>query len=573
MLDRQQMMMVEESDELELLEYTDNGDGTYSDVDVMVEELEEEGVEANNIPHWDALVSKDAKYMNDEYGKGYKTKVTLDYILRVNEQFADEGRSSGSSNKTGNRGSSKNFFVGLDKLKYYLTNDRSMDDGEYVAYMDGAEDSSGVTSVSSYLGDGDPDALDAKQTLSLVQWYTRCDVDGDGMLENIVCWVAEGKVLLRWELNDDDAIMMSAISPIIDCYKLFGIAYTDLIADIQNLKTMIIRRILDNFDFSTLGRTFVKPGGRVPIRELLENIPGDTILMDPEYVRTEYPKPFDSRVLALIEYADSVKENRTGSTRYNQGTDADSLNKTAAGIDMIQSASQKRIDMICRLFAETGMRDFYKKCALLYQRNQTEPFTINLLGQQVTVRPEQLQGKIKCKSNLGVEAQIGAAEADKIAGIVKFLSTLNQIFPGIIGPKEIHNMAVKFVANMGNKQPDTYVAPLAEFMQQLKVTQEQAQKAQEFKNNIETEKIKTDRMKVQIEAKRVGVELKDVLLGNQTRIRTKVMDVERKGESDKLRFIADMAKIRAQREGQRESNVGNMIKDLASARSARGGRG
>jgi hypothetical protein len=43
----------------------------------------------------------------------------------------------------------------------------------------------------------------------------------------------------------------------------------------------------------------------------------------------------------MIEYMDSVKENRTGFTRYSQGLDADSLNKTATGVSLI-TASRRR---------------------------------------------------------------------------------------------------------------------------------------------------------------------------------------------------------------------------------------
>jgi hypothetical protein len=524
-LDRQQIIAISSAPDVQIEEYTDNGDGTYSDVDIMMEEMLGEKVEVDNIPHWDVLVSKDAKYINDEYGKGYNSKVTFDYLLRTNDEYQESD--------------GEDFFVGLDKLRYYLSHDRTIDSSEYSSYMDGAEDSSSINSVSVV---GSEEELSQKQTLTVTQWYTRYDVNRDGMLENIKCWVAEDEVLLRWELNDDDAIMLCALSPIIDCYKLFGIAYSELISDIQNLKTMVIRRILDNFDFSTLGRTFYRPGAKIPIRELLQNVPGDALPIDPNDMKTEYPQPFDSRVLQLIEYADSTKENRTGSTRYNQGTDAESLNKTATGMDMIQQAGQKRIDMVARLFAETGIRDFYKKCAMLYQKNLTEPFTIRILGEDIQVTPQMLQGKIKCKVNLGVEAQIGMMEAKKVQGIVAFLSGLNQIFPGILGPKQIHNLSTKFVAQMGNKQPEEYVATMEEFIKSLEVTQKQAQAAQQFEQSIEMEKIKVEYAKVQIAAKKVGVDLQDVLIGNQTRIRTKQMDDSRQRLSDRLRFISDMAR-------------------------------
>ncbi len=52
----------------------------------------------------------------------------------------------------------------------------------------------------------------------------------------------------------------------------------------------------------------------------------------------------------MLEYMDSIKETRTGVTRYNQGTDADTLNKTARGIQMIQAAGQQRTALIARIF-------------------------------------------------------------------------------------------------------------------------------------------------------------------------------------------------------------------------------
>lgn len=539
----QHMQIINRSPDVRLDAYTDNGDGTYSDVDVTVTTVDGEKVDVRNLPHWDVIVDPNARFINDEYGKGYKSKVTLDYLIRTNEQYRDD---------TG-----EGFFTGLETLKAHIGRSRELSDSEYTSYMDGAEEEVADIYPAGVHYTSDPKALygyiDPKTTVEVVQWYTRVDVDGDGVLEDIKCWVGEGEVLLRWEYNDDGGIMMSALSPIIDCYKFFGIAFSELILDIQNLKTMLIRRILDNFDFSNLGRTFIRPGGRVPIKELLQNIPGDTIPMDPEHVKVEYPKPFDSRVLTLLEYVDAMKENRTGSTRYNQGTDAESLNKTAAGMSMIQQASQKRIDMVARLFAETGIRDNYKKCVTLLQRNQTIPFTVKVDGRDVTIQPEQLQGKVKCKVQLGVEAQIGMMEAEKLRAVFDFLAAVNQIFPGIIGPEQIHNLATKFVVNMGNKQPEEFVAIVDEFVQSLKVSQKQTMEAVQFERQIESQKVQVDWAKVQVLAKKNDVELKDVLLDAQTRMATKKMDIAQKDRGNRLRFMADMAKVFAQQNQARQA--------------------
>src|SRR5262249_36448740 len=61
-----------------------------------------------------------------------------------------------------------------------------------------------------------------------------------------------------------------------------------------------------------------------------------------------------------LEHLATVRENRTGVSRYNQGLDADSLNKTLGGLDRIMSASQQRQDLIARVFAETAVRRLYR---------------------------------------------------------------------------------------------------------------------------------------------------------------------------------------------------------------------
>src|SRR5437879_12001519 len=56
----------------------------------------------------------------------------------------------------------------------------------------------------------------------------------------------------------------------------------------------------------------------------------------------------------------TVRENRTGIVRNNQGLDADSLNKTASGMNMLMSAAQQRQELIARVLAETAIKRLYR---------------------------------------------------------------------------------------------------------------------------------------------------------------------------------------------------------------------
>ena len=65
-------------------------------------------------------------------------------------------------------------------------------------------------------------------------------------------------------------------------------------------------------------------------------------------------------VLAALEYMATLRENRTGIVRNNQGLDADSLNKTASGMNMLMSAAQQRQELIARVLAETAIKRLYR---------------------------------------------------------------------------------------------------------------------------------------------------------------------------------------------------------------------
>jgi hypothetical protein len=242
-------------------------------------------------------------------------------------------------------------------------------------------------------------------------------------------------------------------------------------------------------------------------------------------------------------YVDQMKESRSGSTRASQGTDPEAINKNVGGLLAMQNASKARTDMIARLFAETGLRDLYKKCVKLYQKNLKQPFTVKVDGTDVTVSPQQIQGRIKCKSNMGIELQLGMAEAERLKEMVSFLGQLNQLFPGIITPQHIHKIAVDFVANLGKKQPDDYVAKLEEFVKSYTQNIQQAQQQQEREWKIKEEELRQGWAKIQVAAKKNEIDLTEIMKNFEGRMSTKILDIEQTQKSDQLDFITELLKL------------------------------
>jgi len=444
-----------------------------TNVKTRIRAVRDDKLAVDNVPHWEFIAAAKSTSVNDEYGKGHKTTVNLDFLKRINRSRTKPGE--------------KPFFKNLSALEDAVDGDSQ--DGSKFA---------GESERNAYMGEDLTDAVDtdtkgAKSEVELVEWFTREDVDGDGYLEDIICWVGN-KQLLRWELNTDRFIPFCVLSPILACYKFYGIAYSDLVLDVQNLKTMLVRRILDNFSFTNVGQWVVGPNAEADVRAMLDNVPGDVIRGKLDAVKKEYPKPFHPSVLNLVEYVDTVKENRTGVTRYNQGQAAGSLNRTAAGISMIQGAAHQRLEMVARIFAETGVKDFYRKCAMLYQRFMTRPFTAKVMGREVEITREMIQGRVKTKVNMSAEAEVGIVESQKIERMFTFLGQLNGMFPGLLNPKSVYNLAHRYVAAFGYKETSEFIGELDTFvntsMEQLKAAADQAMKTQ----MLEAQKLQGDHM-------------------------------------------------------------------------------
>jgi len=445
----------------------------------QVERASKDNLVCDNIPHWEFIFEEHTRSMNDDTGKGFTTVVTLDYLRRINQAYSKDD---------------EKYFWNLDMVEASAGKD-----GSYINFETESERKRffDYAVLNDYVGAQDKGA---KRRVQLTEWYTRIDVNGDGFLEDVKVYKANG-LMIRWELNEANFVPCAKISPIIDVYHFQGIAYADLIVELQELKSMLMRKTLDNYDFQNSGRWFIKPGATIDEERFLEGIPGDVFRANPDHVKNFAPSGFDASSLSLIEYVEGIKENRTGSTRYNQGTDASSLNQTAHGIQTIMNASMKRIELIGQLFAEGGLKDFFVKAAKLYQKNITEPFTARVDGEEVEISPEMIKGaKIEAYVDLGTEDQAGQIESQRLLQMSAVLFDLNTKFPGIITPVKARAIAVKYVSAMGFNA-DSYISSKNEF-------EAATQQAQQMQETVQQMQMMLEQMKIQIEQK--GVDVKEI---------------------------------------------------------------
>ena len=357
----------------------------------------------------------------------------------------------------------------------------------------------------------DANSLDpAMRHIWVYECYMRVDFDGDGVTELRKITVAgPGYDLLDNEPIDDMPFV--SITPIPMPHKFFGMSMADETMDLQLVKSTIWRQWLDNIYQINNARTAIND--RVNLDDLLTNRPAGVVRVKGEGPIGDSLQPMETasiagHVLPMLEYVDTVRESRTGVTRYNQGMDADSLNKTARGINMIQQASQKRLQMIGRIFAETGVKVLMGKILHLVVNHQDKARVIRLRNEWVPMDPRSWNTDMDVSISVGLG--FGSQES-KMFAMTQLLAIQEKIMMlqgGAQGPlvtyQELHNAVAKFLEAMQEKNVDQFVKNPEEMdpeqMQQMQQkppdpkTVEVQMKAQEAqgKQRLEGDKLQQD---------------------------------------------------------------------------------
>ncbi|MFZ5784095.1 MAG: portal protein [Pseudomonadota bacterium] len=227
------------------------------------------------------------------------------------------------------------------------------------------------------------DKGDSERPLWLVVAYLRADCDGDGISERLRVVYARGGGASEWpgrivECTPwEGPAAIALATPILMPHTLVGRSLFDQTQDLQQLGTVLTRGLLDNLYLVNRPRPVVSD--HVNIDSLIDWTPGSPIRLragarpgDAHVAWLQVPN-VTAGALTALEHLATVRENRTGVSRYNQGLDADSLNKTLGGLDRILSASQQRQDLMARVFAETAIRRLYRLVYRAVRRAATGP--------------------------------------------------------------------------------------------------------------------------------------------------------------------------------------------------------
>lgn len=393
-----------------------------------------------NILVSELLYSSDAKSLEEANFVAHKKKVTMSY-LREREQ--------------------QGIYANVDQVKPTSMHGIIEDD-----------------EVEQVIGDNyqsmSREVDDARAEVTIYECYTKIDWNNDGVLEDMIVTVCDD-VILRVEPNYMGRHPFFAISPTKDPHRIWvKRSYAELIGELQDLKVALTRQIVQNIALTNDPKMILSEDainiddyvkGRAVIRKKANHPMNDVAMSMPVNQLSPYTYQF-------LEYIEGQKENRTGITRYNQGLDASTLNKTATGISAILGQSSQRLELIARMFAETGIYELFRFLIGLNQKFIDQQTVIRLTNKELVISPDDLQGNFDLIVNAGIS--IASKESTQMM-LQSMLTALMQVRAAgipIVTPDNIYNLFQKWIESAGFKNYADYITEPA-LVQQRMVMEEQ----------------------------------------------------------------------------------------------------
>jgi hypothetical protein len=315
---------------------------------------------------------------------------------------------------------------------------------------------------SSEVDGQDPTALAARRLVTYKESWLRIDKDGDGIAElRRVCSV--GKNILKYKGGktadeEADMIPIACFVPILMSHRHHGISVYDLVKDIAETKTTLVRSFLDNRYLQNNAEKVVNVNAVENIDDFLTSRPGGIkrVRGSPgDAVMPLVVPDTGSGALMALEYMDSIRENRTGYTKTAQGMKSGSLATDTLGeLENQWSQSSIRLEMIARTVAETGMRDLFRIAHALTLKHSSRSEKIKLRNSWAVVNPREWVRRTDLSISVGLGSTTGPQQMQNLGLIGQ---AQQQAMPlGIVTPENVYNTAAKMATAAGFKNPEEF---------------------------------------------------------------------------------------------------------------------
>lgn len=403
--------------------------------------------------------------------------------------------------------------------------------------------------------------------------HVLADFDGDGIAEWRYVLRGGNKTLTNDESDGPDYCVLT---PIPIPHAIVGMALADPVVPIQQVNTTLQRQYLDSLYLANNPRSYAI-NGKVNLDDLLDNRIGGIVRMnEPGMAGPLETANVAAEALQGIEFMDSRREQRTGVTRYNQGLDADSLNKTATGVSKIMGAGDRRMRMIARIFAETGVKDLFRLVLKIVCQHQDHEAVIKLRGEWVSFNPREWSDQMEATIEVGTEDH--AEMAAMWQQIIGMQAQAVQAGSSLANEKNIFNATMQLMKAMrvkgaerfwqdpDNAPPKDPPPPSPEeILAKAEVEKAQIKAAsdrEKMASDERLEQVKLQIKQVELQQKQIDLQLKqaDLQIKNRDSLINAAVQADEQDRKDRQQEV-DTLHTAAQFGRQTQQDQHNMMRD------------
>jgi|TARA_R100001463_G_scaffold26864_9_gene62585 hypothetical protein len=299
----------------------------------------------------------------------------------------------------------------------------------------------------------------ANKKVWIDECYMHIDYDGDGVAE-LRKITKSGQYILDNE--EIEMIPFSTICPLPIPHKFYGMSIADTVKDIQLIKSTIMRNLLDNM-YLTNNARYAVLAGQVELDDLLTSRPGGIVRMRSPNAVQPLPTPqIQPYAFQMVQYLDGIREERSGVSKMTQGLNPDVLTShvTSGAISAATESSMQRIELIARMFAETGIKDLFRNIYSLVQKYEDRKKMFYLNNKFIPIDVSRWKEKLNCTINVGVGSGSQQSKMQTMSGIMTLLGTLVQQggMGTLVTPKNLYNAISEYIAQSGYKNTDNFIS-------------------------------------------------------------------------------------------------------------------
>ena len=319
-------------------------------------------------------------------------------------------------------------------------------------------------------------------------WYY-IDADGDGIAERRHIWVvgdesANGVVVMN---QPTDAQPFALGQAYLGFYDTEGVSLFDTLKIVQDIKTKIIRQIINMNQRILKGRLEVVDDDSVNIDDLEDSVDGGYVRVKRLGQISTLPEPRPApEAYQLLELMDA-KRRESGGSAVDSATQAMQVSAdTWRGLERAMSVIEQVNAMVARTISETLVKSLYLKAHETLRKNWGTEITARIAGNWVSQDPSQWQMRDDVSARIGLSSAERNQAMQALSGVVQNLMMLAEKGSVIADENRLHEAMVDQIRYSGISDPSQYYCDPK--------SPEGQQKAQQNAQNAQAQAQKADQM-------------------------------------------------------------------------------